>query len=429
MTNDLRVTGTDRKSNPRIAVIGLGYVGLPLAVALAKTYSVVGFDIDVTRVSELRRGMDRTREIDNASLMNSSLELTSDPDRLTLQDVFIVTVPTPVDEKNRPDLRAVQKASETVGRAIEKGGIAVFESTVFPGVTEDICGPIIEELSGLTCGEDFHLGYSPERINPGDKVHTVDRITKVVAAQTPETAALLAEIYGSMNDNNIFIARDIKTAEASKVIENAQRDINIAFVNEIALIFGEMGLSVHDVLDAAQTKWNFLGFTPGLVGGHCIGVDPYYLAHAAQEIGYNPEIILSGRRVNDAMGATIAARIDLELGRKSARILLLGITFKENVPDIRNSKVIDIARSLRSLGHQITIHDPLADADEVQHEYGYPLTKELEGSFDCVIGAVSHDGFSDLALQDLVNEDGLIADIKGIWRDKPRLENRRYWSL
>ncbi|RVU36449.1 nucleotide sugar dehydrogenase [Hwanghaeella grinnelliae] len=419
----------DRWTNPTIAVIGLGYVGLPLAVALSRDFDVLGFDIDTARIQELNGGHDRTNELTPDALTSSSAQLTGDLGALQGRDIFIVTVPTPVSEKNEPDLTAVKKAAETVGKAIGKGGIAVFESTVYPGVTEDICGPAIEAASGLKAGTDFFLGYSPERINPGDKVHTVDKITKVVAGQTPEVAAVLARVYGAMNGDRIHIAPDIKTAEASKVIENAQRDINIAFVNEIALIFERMGLSVYDVLDAARTKWNFLDFKPGLVGGHCIGVDPYYLSHAAQQMGYDPDVILSGRRINDAMGSVLAERIHKSLGIEGAKILVLGITFKENVPDIRNSKVIDVIRGLEAFGHSVSVYDPLADIAETKHEYGVDLIGEPSGPYHAVLGAVPHAAFNDMPIAELLEPDGLVADIKGIWRGVDLGAGLRRWSL
>lgn len=419
----------DRWKSPTIAVIGLGYVGLPLAAALSRDFDVVGFDIDASRIRELTGGYDRTHELTAEALKASPAKLTDDAAALQGRDIFIVTVPTPVSPDNEPDLTAIRKAAETVGKAIGKDGIAVFESTVYPGVTEDICGPVIEAASGLKAGTDFFLGYSPERINPGDKVHTVDKITKVVAGQTPEVAEALARIYGSMNGNRIHIAPDIKTAEASKVIENAQRDINIAFVNEIALIFERMGLSVYDVLDAARTKWNFLDFKPGLVGGHCIGVDPYYLSHAAQQMGYDPDVILSGRRINDAMGAILAERIHKDLGIGSGKILMLGITFKENVPDIRNSKVIDVVRALELFGHAVSVYDPLADVEETKAEYGVDLIDAPSLGYDAVVGAVPHAEFNDLRLADLLKPGGLVADIKGIWRGKDLGEGVRRWSL
>lgn len=416
-------------SPAEIAVIGLGYVGLPLAVALSKTHGVVGFDVDAGRIEELESHFDRTRELTPEALAAAELLFTTDADAIRGAKIFIVTVPTPVGTDNAPDLTAVRRASETVGRAIGKGAIAVFESTVYPGVTEDVCGPIIEKESGLTAGEDFVLGYSPERINPGDKVHTVDKITKVVAAQTPEAAERLAALYGAMNGGRIHVAPDIRTAEASKVIENAQRDINIAFANEIALIFERMGISVYDVLDAARTKWNFLDFKPGLVGGHCIGVDPYYLSHIAQRIGYDPDVILAGRKINDGMGGSLAGRIHSELGTEEADILVLGITFKENVPDIRNSKVVDVVRALEGLGHRVSVYDPFADPAETEHEYGIAPIPSPDGRYDALVGAVPHAAFEDLPLGDLLKPGGLIADIKGFWRGSGLPEGIRYWSL
>ena len=319
---------------PKIAVIGLGYVGLPLAVHLADHFEIVGFDVDATRVSELRSGSDRTGEIDSETLSAARLTITDDEASLDSIDVFIVTVPTPVDDQNRPDLGAVRAASETVARRLRKGVIVVYESTVYPGVTEDECGPTLERGSGLVCGEDFFLGYSPERINPGDREHTVDRITKVVAGQTPDVTETLAGIYGALNGGDIYRARNIRTAEAAKVIENAQRDINIAFINEVAMIFHSLGIDTDSVLAAARTKWNFLDFRPGLVGGHCIGVDPYYLAHAAKKAKFDPEIILAGRRINDGMAAYVAGEMD-RLLQAPGRVLVLGLTFKENVYDAR----------------------------------------------------------------------------------------------
>lgn len=416
------------KENPRIAVIGLGYVGLPLAVALARHYDVTGFDIDPSRIAELRAGRDRTREIAGETLAASPLAYTDDTARLAGADLFIVTVPTPVGPDNRPDLRAVEAASRTVGGALREGAVIVYESTVYPGVTEEICGPILEAASGLRRGRDFFLGYSPERINPGDTVHTVDRITKVVAGETPWVAQALARVYGTLNDGDVFVAKDIRTAEASKVIENAQRDINIAFVNEIAAIFGKMGLSVHDVLEAAGTKWNFLPFTPGFVGGHCIGVDPYYLAHAAQEIGIEPHVILSGRRINDAMAADTAERI-ADLLAEPSRVLVLGVTFKENVPDIRNSKVFDLIARLRARGHAVAAVDPLADPHETRAAYGEELTAEPGEDWDAAVLCVPHAPFAELDLETLVRPGGVIADIKGVWRKADRPTHRRYWTL
>ncbi len=423
---------------PRIAVIGLGYVGLPLAVGLARHYPVTGFDIAEARIAELRSGRDRTGEIDDARLRASTLALSSDTEAIRGFDVYIVTVPTPVTADNQPDLGAVRAASRTVGQAMAKGAIVVYEFTVYPGVTEEICGPELEEASGLHCGRDFFLGYSPERINPGDKEHTVDRIIKVVAGQTPDVTDRLAEIYGTLTTGGVFRARDIRTAEAAKVIENAQRDINIAFINEVAAIFQKMGMSVYDVLEAAGTKWNFLRFSPGLVGGHCIGVDPFYLAHAATVIGHHPEIILAGRRINDAMGGFVADCVARELAMKGkgagARILILGLTFKENVPDLRNSHVIDVVKGLRARGFQVEVHDPFADPAEAKHEYGLELRSTLDGAsgFDCVIGAVPHApylAFTAETFAGLLKPGGLVADIKGMWRKTALPAGIARWGL
>jgi len=421
------------ESTTHIAVIGLGYVGLPLAVGLAGHFRVTGFDLDRARVGELAKGRDRTGEIDAARLQASALAVSADPAAIAGADIFVVTVPTPIDDANRPDLRAVVAASGTVGSAIKKGGIVVLESTVYPGVTEDIVGPAVAAASGLVCGRDFHLGYSPERINPGDREHTVERITKVVAGQTPEIAAKLGAMYGAINGGNVFLARDIRTAEAAKVIENAQRDINIAFINEVTMIFNKMGLSAHDVLAAARTKWNFLPFAPGLVGGHCISVDPYYLAEAAVRLKHHPEIILAGRRINDSMAGYCAAEIGREIVRPptgSARILVLGIAFKENVPDLRNTKVVDMANELRTRGFAVDIHDPVVDPQEALHEYGVTLVGRPDGArYDAVVAAVAHREFAELDLAALSAEGAVLFDIKGLWRGKPMPPGRRYRTL
>ena len=421
-------------SSPRISVVGLGYVGLPLAIHLARHFEVAGFDIDAMRIAQLKAGEDRTEEIEPSTLRDTKMQFSDDEADLAQTDVFIVTVPTPVDSDNNPDLRPIRSASETVGRNLEKGATVVFESTVYPGVTEDICGPILEAESGLTCGVDFFLGYSPERINPGDREHTVDRITKVVAGQTPEITAQLVGIYGAINNGDVFAARDIRTAEAAKVIENAQRDINIAFVNEVAVILNGLGLDVLDVLDAANTKWNFLPFQPGLVGGHCIGVDPFYLAHAAQSVGHNPEVVLAGRRINDGMGAYIAREVAERLETSKARVLVLGLTFKENVPDLRNSRVVDIISSLREMGHVVDVHDPHADPAEAQQFFGVELLGSLDDGtgYDAVVGAVRHHEYGGLnaaALAGLLAEGGLLADIKGMWRDTELPDAYRRWQL
>lgn len=425
------------KDSPKIAVVGLGYVGLPLAIGLAKHFHVTGFDINDSRVGELKKGEDRTNEISKELLISSTLNLTSTMEEIKGYDVFIVTVPTPVTAMNQPDLTPLAKASETVGKLLVKGSIVVYESTVYPGVTEDYCAPILEKNSGLKCGSEFYLGYSPERINPGDKEHTVDKITKVVSGQTSDVAQHLAMIYGKMNQGNIFIAKNIKTAEAAKVIENAQRDINIAFINEITTIFSKLGLSIYDVLDAASTKWNFLKFLPGMVGGHCIGVDPYYLAHLSRTLNHEPEVILAGRKINEAMSHYIASQIHEKLQfrqkEKPAKILLLGITFKENIPDLRNTKVIDLIKNLKSYGHTVFVHDAYADPQEAHKEYGLTLLPNLaEGGYDCMVGAVAHDVYAQFELEvfkELLKEDALVADVKNIWSAKKLPQGMNYWSL
>lgn len=419
-----------RLSKTNIAVIGLGYVGMPLALALAKYGAVTGFDINRERVEGLIKGEDSNREVEPAELRATACKFTCDPKDIAQADVYIVTVPTPIDAQNEPDLSAVIAASRMIGGALKKGDIVVYESTVYPGVTEDVCAPVLEEVSGLKSGADFYLGYSPERINPGDHVHTVDKITKVVAGQTAEVTEFLAALYGRMNGGNIFKARDIKTAEASKAIENAQRDINVAFINEVTMLLNKLGISSLDVLEAAGTKWNFLPFVPGLVGGHCIGVDPYYLAKCAKNIGHDPAVILAGRKINDGMGEYVAGRIDRFLNRArgfegKADILILGFTFKENINDIRNSKVIDIVRKLKDFGHQVDVHDPHADAGHVQDEYGIPLLTALpkDKKYDCVTLAVGHRIYKEMGAGGIagmlnVNDNfrPVVYDIKGLWR-------------
>jgi UDP-N-acetyl-D-galactosamine dehydrogenase len=422
-------------TTPLIAVVGLGYVGLPLAVALARRYEVVGYDSNIARIDDLAASHDRTGEVTQDALATSALTLSADPSAIRGVEIFIITVPTPVDASKRPDLSAVCAACRTIGEQITSGAIVVLESTVWPGVTEEICGPEIEASSGLICGTDFHLGYSPERINPGDRVHTVDKIIKVVSGQTPRVTARLADIYGSITTGGTFIAKSIKAAEAAKVIENAQRDINIAFVNEVAMIAHRLGISTRDVLEAAATKWNFLDFEPGLVGGHCIGVDPYYLAHRAQELGYEPEIILAGRRINDAMGGFIANQVADRLDDPDgAPILILGLTFKENVPDLRNSQVADIIETLAARGCQVNVHDPLADPLEAKRHYGIELLSDLKGNqrYAAVIGAVPHDdycGFSSADLETLVMPEGLVADVRGLWQTLELSAGIRRWEL
>ena len=409
--------------NSRVAVIGLGYVGLPLAVALARQFPTCGLDVDSRRIAELSEGHDRTGEIDRDRMLASTLSLTCDPAHCPPSDFYIVTVPTPIDEANRPDLAIVRSASRTVGemvaRAVADGRtpIVIYESTVYPGVTEEICAPILEEVSGLTCGKDFFLGYSPERINPGDREHTIDKITKVVSGQTPEVLDKVADLYNAITSGGVFRAASIRAAEAAKVIENAQRDINIAFMNEIAQIFGKMGLSTWDVLEAARTKWNFLPFSPGLVGGHCIGVDPYYLSHRAEELGHDPKVILAGRGVNDGMAGWVAQRLHEARRGTAGSVLVLGLTFKEDVPDLRNSKVADLVASMAALGHDITVHDPHADAAEAQHEYGLTLDDgALDRTYDLVLLAVPHREYLDMGrdrFRALTTADGIVADLKG----------------
>jgi UDP-N-acetyl-D-galactosamine dehydrogenase len=412
------------QDRPRIVVVGLGYVGLPLAVALADHFPTTGFDIDAGRIAELKSGKDRTREVDGDRLLASRLALTSATDEVSGHDIYIVTVPTPVDGANRPDLGPVLSATRTVGSLLHPGrsSIVIYESTVYPGVTEDVCGPELERISGLRRGTDFFLGYSPERINPGDREHTVDRIIKVVAGENPEVLDRIAALYGAVTSAGVFRAASIKTAEAAKVIENAQRDINIAFMNEITQIFAKLDLSIWDVLEAAGTKWNFLRFQPGLVGGHCIGVDPYYLSHCAQSLGHLPRVILAGRSINDSMGTWVADTIHSRRKSRTGRVLILGITFKEDVPDLRNSKVIDVIRRLQWLGHEVVIHDPLADEEEAMHEYGLPLDRQaLDDRYDVVFAAVPHAAYRAMTgetITALVAENGLIADLKGIWRDR-----------
>jgi UDP-N-acetyl-D-galactosamine dehydrogenase len=435
----------------RIAVIGLGYVGLPLAVELARHFPTTGFDIDAGRIAELRDGHDRTREVEPGDLRHGPLALTSDTAELPGCQLYIVTVPTPVDARNQPDLGAVLAACRTVGAAVRDAmriegaekppekPIVVFESTVYPGVTEDICGPALEEASGLVCGRDFFLGYSPERINPGDREHTISRITKVIAGQTEEVTERLAAVYGAVTSAGVYRAAGIKVAEAAKVIENAQRDINIAFINEVSMIFGRLGISIHDVLEASSTKWNFLNFRPGMVGGHCIGVDPFYLAHLATSIGHRPEVILAGRRINETMPGYIADQIAERVAADgppavASRILVLGLTFKENVPDLRNSKVAALVNRLRDHGYRVDIHDPLADPAEAAELYGITLRPTLDTAepYDCVVGAVPHAEYSSLtadSLTRLIRPGGLVADIKGMWRDLTLADGYRRWVL
>jgi UDP-N-acetyl-D-galactosamine dehydrogenase len=420
-------------AQPHIVVVGLGYVGLPLAVALARRFRVTGMDIDERRIAELSEGHDRTHEVQPERLASSSLDMTSKAADCAGADVYIVTVPTPVDENCQPDLRPVISATRSVAALMDKAKkpIIVYESTVYPGVTEEICGPLIEEISGLRRGQDFFLGYSPERINPGDREHTVDRIVKVVAGENEAVTAKLAEIYGKVTSAGTFRAKSIKAAEAAKVIENAQRDINIAFMNEITQIFSKLDISIWDVLEAAGTKWNFLKFQPGLVGGHCIGVDPYYLSFRAQQLGVDPEVILAGRSINDGMGGWVADQVHSLRGSPGS-VLVMGMAFKENVPDLRNSRVIDVIERLRTLGHHVTVHDPLTDPAEARHEYGIELAADgLARPYDIVLVAVPHQAYAELSDQEisgLVARGGLLADLKNLYKNRV-LPGVRRWSL
>ncbi len=418
------------ESGPLIAVIGLGYVGLPLAAEFAKKYPVVGFDINKNRVEELRNGVDQTLEIDSIALKkvlcpnpgSTGLYCTDNIADLGSCTYYIVTVPTPTDKYNHPDLTPLYRASETVGKVLKKGDIVIYESTVYPGVTEEECAPVLERVSGLVYNTDFFCGYSPERINPGDKLHTVSQILKITSGSTPEVAKKVDALYQSIIEAGTHLAPSIKVAEAAKVIENSQRDINIAFVNELAKIFNLLGIDTQAVLEAAGTKWNFLKFKPGLVGGHCIGVDPYYLAQKAQEAGYHPEIILAGRRLNNGMGAYVASEtiklmVKKEIPIKDANVLILGFTFKENCPDVRNTRVIDIVDELKSYHAVVSVFDPWAEPAHVKHEYGIETFKNfshITEKYDAVILAVAHSAFENIDIRDLVNKRSVIYDVKGV---------------
>ena len=413
----------------KIAIIGLGYVGLPLARLFATKYPVIGFDINEARIAELQKGHDNTLEVEDDKLqavlkkstkMETGLYCSNQLEDIADCTYYIVTVPTPVDRTNRPILTPLYKASETVGQVLKKGDTVIYESTVYPGVTEDECIPVLERQSGLTYNEDFFAGYSPERINPGDKEHTVEKILKVTSGSTPEVGKKVDALYASVITAGTHLAPSIKVAEAAKVIENSQRDINIAFVNELAKIFNLMGIDTHQVLEAAGTKWNFLPFKPGLVGGHCIGVDPYYLAQKAQEYGYHPEIILAGRRMNDTMGKYVASEIiklmvQRDIKIKGSAILVLGITFKENCPDVRNTKAVDVINNLKSYGTNVIVYDPWASSKEVEHEYGMQITQTLPTEkLDAVVLTVAHNEFLGMDLKGMLKPDGVIYDVKGI---------------
>ncbi|TAL17300.1 nucleotide sugar dehydrogenase [bacterium] len=426
----------------KIAVVGLGYVGLPLAAAFGRVAEVIGFDIMEKKIEALRLGHDATGELTAGDLASTRIDYTTDPGKLKEARFLIVTVPTPIDGNNRPDLRPVESASRMIGKNLSRGSIIVYESTVYPGVTEEICVPILEKESGLRCGADFRVGYSPERINPGDKVHTVDKIIKVVSGQDEETLETVARVYEMIVKAGVHRAQSIKVAEAAKVIENTQRDINIALMNELSIIFGKLGIDTRAVLKAAGTKWNFLKFTPGLVGGHCIGVDPYYLTHKAESVGYHPEVILSGRRINDYMGKYVVENTLKEMIRagkaiQGSKVLVLGLTFKENVPDIRNSKVVDIVNGLSEYGVEVCVTDPLADPAEAMHEYGITLhSVESLGAVDAVVLAVAHEAYAGLTPETLAalmrkgNGKGVIIDVKG-FLDRRLVEEAgiRYWRL
>ncbi len=417
----------------KIGIIGLGYVGLPLARLFATKFPVIGFDINQNRIKELRSGKDTTLEVEDEVLqsvlkddsnMDKGLYCSADLEDIKDCNYYIVTVPTPVDKNNRPDLTPLYKSSETVGKVLKRGDIVIYESTVYPGVTEDECIPVLEKISGLKFNEDFYAGYSPERINPGDKLHTVEKILKVTAGSTPEIGKKVDELYASVITAGTHLAPTIKVAEAAKVIENSQRDINIAFVNELAKIFNLMDIDTNEVLKAAGTKWNFLPFKPGLVGGHCIGVDPYYLAQRAQEFGYHPEIILAGRRLNDSMGQYVASEViklmvNHDIKIKGANILVLGITFKENCPDVRNTRAVDVIQNLKDFGTNIDIYDPWASPSEVAHEYGLETITELPDSkFDAVVLTVAHKEYLDIDLKSLLKPNGVLYDVKGILKEE-----------
>ena len=414
--------------NTKIAVIGLGYVGLPLARLFATKYPVIGFDINLERVKELQSGVDSTLEVENEVLqdvlhdnpyMSRGLFCTNELESIKDCNYYVVTVPTPVDSTNRPILTPLYKASETVGKVLKCGDVVIYESTVYPGVTEDECVPVLEKVSGLKFNQDFYIGYSPERINPGDKEHTVEKILKVTSGSTPEIGKKVDSLYASVIEAGTHLAPTIKVAEAAKVIENSQRDINIAFVNELAKIFNLMEIDTHDVLAAAGTKWNFLPFKPGLVGGHCIGVDPYYLAQKAQEFGYHPEIILAGRRMNDGMGKYVASEVvklmvQKDIKVKGSKVLVLGITFKENCPDVRNTKAVDVINNLSGYGIDVTVYDPWASPQEVLHEYGIDSYNTLQqDSYDGIVLTVAHQEFSKLQIDKFLNSKGIVYDVKG----------------
>ena len=423
----------DKKN--KLAVIGLGYVGLPIALEFAKKLSVIGFDINDDRINLMRQSVDPSQELEKEAFEDCCIEFTSDLEVLKKASFYIVAVPTPVDEHNVPDLRPVKKASETIGKVIKKGDYVVFESTVYPGCTEDDCLPIIEKLSGLKNIVDFKIGYSPERINPGDKEHTLSNIIKVVSGCDAESLEVIAKVYSLVVDAGVHKASSIKVAEAAKIIENTQRDLNIALMNELSIIFDKMGINTYEVLEAAGTKWNFLKFQPGLVGGHCIGVDPYYLTHKSKELGYDSQVILAGRAINDSMGGYVAKKVLQHIihyngNVKHAKVLVMGATFKENVSDIRNSKIADVVKELQSYSLNVHVTDPHASGEQLTHEYGFGLTEELSNDYDAVIITVPHNDYkklNDAEFAAVTKPHAIIADLKGMYRGK--ITSRTYWSL
>jgi len=423
-----------------VAVVGLGYVGLPIAVAFGKRGEVVGFDINKVKIDELRKGFDRTGEVSEADLKSARIQFTSEPADLKAADFIIVAVPTPINEALQPDLTALRKSSELIGANLSPGSIVVFESTVYPGATEEVCQPILEKTSGMKCGVDFKLGYSPERINPGDKEHTLERIVKVVSAQDAESLEIVANTYALVVKAGIHRASSIKVAEAAKVIENTQRDLNIALMNELALIFNRLGIDTKSVLEAAGTKWNFLKFSPGLVGGHCIGVDPYYLTSKAESVGYHPQVILAGRRINNGMGKFVAEQTMKRLSQlnrpvNDLKVAVLGLTFKENVPDLRNSKVPDIIHELKEYGLQVLVHDPIAESEEAVEEYGIHLSKwEQLKDVDGIVLAVAHRAYAEMDSQKLLSplrsqRDGVVIDVKCVLDQAKLPPSIKYWRL
>lgn len=423
------------KKEKKMAVIGLGYVGLPIALEFARKVSVIGFDINPERVELMKKGIDPSNELEKGAFEGCDIEFTANADDLKEASFYIVAVPTPIDRSNKPDLTPVLAASRTVANAISEGDYVVYESTVYPGCTEEDCVPVIEELSGLKAIEDFKVGYSPERINPGDREHTLSTIVKVSSGCDKESSEIIAKVYELVVEAGVHRASSIKVAEAAKIIENTQRDVNIALINELSIIFNRMGINTYEVLEAAGTKWNFLNFRPGLVGGHCIGVDPYYLTHKAEKLGYHAQIITSGRFVNDSMGGYVAKQtvkkiISKNKDIRNARVLVMGATFKENVSDIRNSKVVDTVKEFQSFGVEVDVIDPHASAKEVMEEYGYELVKEPKPKYDAVVVAVNHREYENLPesyFADLLDEEGVFVDLKGIYRGK--MNGFLYWSL